>query len=108
MEALRASLRDVAVEIDEETDEAHEKHMAKKAARADAARAKIAAAKAKIEEMEESIDKSDREELILDLYAYAEECQEIADYMTGEAEAALKAAAQQTAIFNEKYVSSHS
>lgn len=103
MEILRNSLREIAVEVDEQTDIADTKIAADRASRVDAARAKVAQAKAQVEKVEEAFDKADREELIYDLLVYAEECQALADAMADEAEIALKAAAQQIALYEEAY-----
>lgn len=99
MNTLRENLRDIAEDLDEQ----HELVSAKKEAKVEEARAKLQATADKIYEIGQSFERADQEELILDLLTYAEECQELADLMTDEAELALKAAAEQIAIYNEKF-----
>ena len=99
MDMLRENLRDIAEDLDEQ----HELVSAKKEAKVEEARAKLQATANKIYEIGQSFERVDQEELILDLLTYAEECQELADLMTDEAELALKAAAEQIAIYNEKF-----
>lgn len=99
MEVLRASLREIAEGLDEQNELVAEK----KEARVEEARAKLEATADKIYGIGQAFERADQEELILDLLTYAEECQALADMMTDEAELALKAAAEQIAIYNEKY-----
>ena len=99
MEVLRESLREVAAGLDEQNEAVE----AKKEAKVDEARAKLEETANRIYEVGQAFERADQEELILDLLAYAEECQAVADAMTDEAELALKAAAEQIAIYNEKF-----
>jgi NADH dehydrogenase/NADH:ubiquinone oxidoreductase subunit G len=82
------------------TDEAFE---ARKEERREAARAKIKNLQDKINDLGQAYARADQEELIVDLLTYADECQEIAIYMSEEAILAYKAAAEQIALYYEKY-----
>ena len=99
MDVLRASLREIAESLDEQNEVVSEKREAK----VEEARAKLEATADKIYEIGQSFERADQEELIVDLLTYAEECQDLADMMADEAELALKAAAEQIAIYNEKF-----
>lgn len=83
--------------------EADEKIEAKKEERHEASMAKKKSLQDKINSLSQAYAKADQEELIMDLIDYAEECQENAAYMAEEAILAYKAAAEQIALYNEKY-----
>ena len=75
----------------------------KREERREASRAKIKKLQDRINDISRDYAKADQEELILDLLAYADECHETAVYMAEEAIHAYKEAAEQIAIYKEKY-----
>ena len=75
----------------------------KRAERREASKAKIKNLQDKINDLSQAYARADMEELIIDLLTYADECQETAVCMAEEAVLAYKAAAEQIAIYKEKY-----
>ena len=75
----------------------------KREERREASRAKIKSLRDKINDLSRSYAKADQEELIIDLLTYADDCQETAIYMAEEAVLAYREAAEQIALYNEKY-----
>ena len=87
---------DEIIALDEKLDE-------KKEERRDALRARIGNLQDKINDLSQAYAKADQEELIIDLLDYADDCRETAIEMAEEAILAYKAAAEQIALYNEKY-----
>ena len=83
--------------------DADERREAKREERRAASTAKIENLQNKINDLGQAHAKADQEELIADLLTYAEDCQATAVYMAEEAVLAYRAAAEQIAIYNEKY-----
>ena len=75
----------------------------KKEERREAARAKFKNLQDKINDLSQAYAKADMEELIIDLLTYGDDCQAMAIEMAEEAVLAYRAAAEQIAIYNEKY-----
>ena len=89
--------------IEEIFDDAEDRAEEKREERREASRAKIKNLQDKINDLSQAYAKADQEELIVDLLTYADECQETAIEMAEEAVLAYRAAAEQIALYNDKY-----
>ena len=107
MEFTMASINEVADEAEKKHDMRVEERIdrieTKREERLEKNRAKIYALRDRINELAQDVSKADQEELIVDLLTYADECQETAIEMAEEAVLAYRAAAEQIALYNEKY-----
>ena len=82
---------------------ADEKLEEKREERREAAVAKIKNLQDRINDLSRDYAKADQEQLIIDLLTYADVCQKTAIEMAEDAVYAYRAAAEQIAIYNEKY-----
>ena len=87
----------------EEVNKALKESIKEGAANFKSLRARIGNLQDKINDLSQAYAKADQEELIIDLLDYADDCRETAIEMAEEAILAYKAAAEQIALYNEKY-----
>lgn len=96
---LKWAFGEVSAELDDQADAIDEKIEEK----IDAAEDRRENIRAKIAGIKTEIEKADREDFIVDLLIYAEECAEIAAYYSKEADYAMAVAEEQIKIYNEKF-----
>ena len=83
--------------------ETDEKLAARREERQEVSREKFRKLQDKINDLSQAYARADMEDLIIDLLDYADECQEAAVALAEEAALAYRTAAEQIAIYNEKY-----